>query len=42
MPVREHVVYFGYFEPASHSAEVRLLRDLYRPTAAATIALRRP
>lgn len=31
-PVWEHVTYFGYFEPASHGAEVRLLRDLFRHT----------
>ena len=36
-PVWYHVMYFGYFEPASHGAEVRLLRDLYRHTRAGTM-----
>lgn len=40
-PVWRKVEYFGYFEPASHGAEVRLLRDLYRHTAAGTVSLRR-
>jgi len=31
-PVWKQVIYFGYFEPASHGAEVRLIRDLYRHT----------
>jgi hypothetical protein len=31
-PVWEHVLAFGYFEPSSHGAEIRLLRDLYRHT----------
>ena len=35
-PVWQHVVGFGYFEPASHGAEVRLLRDLYRHTLGGT------
>ena len=38
-PVFDHVVFYGYFEPASHGAEVRLLRDLYRHTEAGTKAL---
>ena len=29
-PVAEHVFFYGYFEVASHAAEIRLLRDLYR------------
>jgi len=29
-PAWRHVHYLGYFEPASHAAEVRLIRDLYR------------
>jgi hypothetical protein len=32
-PVWRMVEYFGCFEPASHAAEIRLLRDLYRHTA---------
>ena len=32
LPVGRALVYFAYFEPASHAAEVRLLRDLYRHT----------
>jgi hypothetical protein len=31
-PIGRSLVYFAYFEPASHAAEVRLLRDLYRHT----------
>lgn len=38
-PVWEHVLYFAYFEPASHAAEIRLLRDLYRHTRGGTIPL---
>jgi hypothetical protein len=33
------LVYFAYFEPASHAAEVRLLRDLYRHTRGGEIPL---
>ncbi len=40
-PVWREVEYFGYFEPASHGAEIRLLRDLYRHTAAGTTPLGR-
>lgn len=35
------LVYFAYFEPASHAAEVRLLRDLYRHTKGGRVALLR-
>lgn len=38
-PVGRALVYFAYFEPASHAAEVRLLRDLYRHTQGGRIAL---
>ena len=41
-PVWLQVVYFGFFEPASHGAEVRLLRDLYRHTDGGTRVLRQP
>src|SRR4051812_5208262 len=37
-PVWRHVEYFAYFEPASHGAEVRLLRDLFRHTSTASFA----
>ena len=38
-PVGRSLVYFAYFEPASHAAEVRLLRDLYRHTDGGRLAL---
>ena len=34
-PVWSQVFYYAYFEPASHAAEIRLLRDLYRHQSAA-------
>jgi hypothetical protein len=37
--VGRSLLYFAYFEPASHAAEVRLLRDLYRHTNAGRTAL---
>ncbi len=40
--VRRSLVYFAYFEPASHAAGVRLLRDLYRPTDGGHVTLRPP
>ena len=40
--VWQQVIYFAYFEPASHGAEVRLLRDLYRHTKAGRVALLPP
>lgn len=39
-PVWKQVEYFGYFEPASHGAEIRLLRDLYRVTHGGSSSLR--
>lgn len=38
-PVGRSLLYFAYFEPASHAAEVRLLRDLYRHTDGGRIPL---
>ena len=38
-PVWSALVYFAYFEPASHAAEVRLLRDLYRHTSGGRVQL---
>jgi hypothetical protein len=40
-PLAESLVYFVYFEPASHAAEVRLLRDLFRHTEGGRIPLNR-
>ena len=39
-PVWQQVLYFAYFEPASHGAEVRLVRDLFRHTSGGSTALR--
>ena len=39
-PVWKQVLYFGYFEPASHAAEVRLIRDLHRHTNGGRTPLR--
>lgn len=41
-PVWKQVEYFGYFEPVSHGAEVRLLRDLFRHTHGGALPLRAP
>jgi hypothetical protein len=40
LPVWRQVLYFGYFETASHAAEVRLIRDLYRHTSGGHTPLR--
>lgn len=39
-PVRRALLYFAYFEPASHAAEVRLIRDLYRHTQGGRLPLK--